>query len=76
MAKAEAVYWGGREAMVAEVSAFDPVAEGITSAKKCKYLVMPYGDAQWDVDWCSSKKDALAIAREMAAALGVPVHSV
>lgn len=73
---AEAVYWGEREAMVAEVSAFDPVSNGVTSARKAKYLVMPYGDEQFETAYFSSKEAAKNAARDDAVWFGVSVRHV
>lgn len=66
--KAEAVYFGLRDAMVAEVSAFGFV-EG-------KYLIMPAGDVQFDTEGADTLKDAKAIAAEQAAWLGCKIVRV
>ena len=66
--KPVAVYWGDREAMVAEVSAFDPIQCG-TSPHECRYLVMLSGDAQYDTEYFATKKDAQEHAKYLAKAL-------
>lgn len=73
MATVTAIYIGVREAMVAEVAAFDPTVACGISRREAKYLVMPIGDATWDTSWAPNRVDAKSIAREMAAYYGVPV---
>ena len=75
MAQVSVVYIGEREAMIAEVGAWDPHAIGIAN-RECKYLIMPYGDAQCDTSWASSIKEAKALAAEIAVAYGVKVVRV
>lgn len=55
------VYWGHRDAMIAEVSTPD-YYEG-------KYLVQVYGDADWDAEGFSNKRDAEKHARYVAESL-------
>lgn len=64
------IYFGRFDAMVSEVSAFDFCSIGV-SAKQCAYLVMPYGDAQWDTEYFASKLDAARHARYLAKAFNV-----
>jgi hypothetical protein len=72
----EAIYVGTREAMIAEVAAFDPMAlHGMTPAR-CRYLSMPFGDAQWDTEYYATKAEAIADAKALARELGVPVRYV
>jgi hypothetical protein len=71
----EMVYMGLLEDMIAEVAAFDPRAIGITP-RECKWLVMPYGAAQFDTFWHSNRADALADAREIAAFYKIKIASV
>ena len=72
MAEVERVYVGLREDMIAEVAAFDPTEAGF-SARECKYLVLPMGDAQFDTEWASTKAGAVAIAKEIAEAYGAKI---
>ena len=76
MPEIEAIYVGTREAMVAEVAAFDRMQRNGMKASRCRYLSMPYGDAQWDTEYYSTKAEALADARAIAEAYGVPVRWV
>jgi hypothetical protein len=72
MADMERVYIGEREAMIAECAAWNPLDIGI-SKKECKYLVMPYGDGNWDTGWAANKSDAIAFAKEIATHYNVPI---
>lgn len=66
--KAEAVYFGLRDNMIAEVAAFYGAAG--------KYLVMPVGDVQFDTEGADTLKDAKALAREYANWLGCKIIRV
>ncbi len=80
MAQVEAIYWGAREDMIAEVSAWDPMEMAESGhdikASQCRYLVMPVGDAQFNTEYFSTKKDAMACAKENAKFFGCKVASV
>ena len=65
MTKPTHVYYGLRDNMLAEVSAWDPCQIGVTK-KECRYLVMPYGDAQFDTEWFTTKRFAREHARYIA----------
>lgn len=63
----QTVFYGARDAMVAEVAAFDPATIGIP-ARECRYLVLPTGDSgDYDTEWFSSRKLAREFARDLAA---------
>ncbi len=67
-----AVYVGTREAMVAEVAAWDPMEIGISKGD-AKYLVMIDGDGQYDTGWFGSKKLARQEAEWLAKEYDVKV---
>ena len=69
------VYWGKHDAMVAECSAWSPREIGI-KPRACKYLVMPYGDAQWDTEWYASRSEAVKAAQYIADQHKVSVYRV
>ena len=72
----QAIYYGLREDMIAEVSAWDPCQIGVKKAE-CRYLVMPYGDEQYDTEWFATKRSAREYARYVAAQYpGTEVRSV
>jgi hypothetical protein len=52
------IYYGPREAIITEIGEHAAIYEG-------KYLIYPYGDAQWDAVGCNSKKDLKVILNEM-----------
>ena len=72
----EAIYVGTREAMIAEVAAFDPMRLNGMTPSRCRYVSMPVGDAQWDTEYYATKAEALADAKALARELGVPVRYV
>ena len=70
------IYYGLRENMIAEVAAWDPCQIGIKKAE-CRYLVMAYGDEQYDTEWFATKRSARDHARYFAAQYpGVDVREV
>jgi hypothetical protein len=71
----EAIYLGLREDMIAECSSMDPCTIGV-SKRDAKWLVQPIGAHDYDVDWCTSYKHALATAKALADQLGVRVRSI
>lgn len=75
MPEVEYVAYGSREAMVAEVSAYDHSAyEGFDgNAAEYDFLVMMVGDVQWDTEGFASFADAKAHAAYLAAEYGVEV---
>jgi len=68
--KPEMIYLGTREAMLAEVSAWDPMQIGV-KAKDCKYLVMPHGAVEWTTEFTGSKAEAKTIAKDTAKHYGI-----
>jgi hypothetical protein len=64
-AKPAAIYWGERDAMIAEVSAWDPRKIGI-KPNECRYLVMPLGDVDFDTEWCATAQEAKQTAKVTA----------
>jgi hypothetical protein len=56
--KAERVFFGDREAMIAEVGAF--------GGAKGKFLVMADGPAQFDTEGADTLKEARRLAKEVA----------
>ena len=66
------IYIGERDSMISEVAAFDPRTIGIPAAQ-CRYLVMPTGDAMWDPEHFSSRKEAVAHAQELSEVYGAPI---
>ena len=70
-----AVYVGKRENIIAECAAVDPVSFGI-SAEKCRYLVLPIGEHDYDGDWLPTMKQALTEAKLLATEFGVKTCSV
>lgn len=65
-ATVEYIAWGERENMIAEYGAFDPLTTGYVTAKECRFLVLPIGNAQWDTEWCATRKEAMEMARGRA----------
>jgi hypothetical protein len=61
----EYIACGKRENMMAEFGAFDPTTIDIP-AKRCRYLVLPIGVAQYDTEWFGTKKEALEYSRYLA----------
>lgn len=74
-AKPTTIAYGTRDAMLAEVAAFDPRRIDI-NARECRYLVMPIGDAQWDTEWFPSLKQARKHAKSLAESYGAKVTSI
>ena len=54
------IYYGPRGTIITEIGEHAAIYEG-------KYLVYPYGDAQWDAVGCNNKKDLKVILDEMRA---------
>ena len=75
MAKIEYIAVGERLDMIAEVSAWNPLLIDVNT-RECKWLVMPVGDATWDTEWFSTKKEAIETAKILAAQAGVKVFYV
>lgn len=65
MADPTHIYYGLREDMLAEASAWDPMEIGI-AARECKYLAMPYGGEQYDTQWFRTKADVKLFVAEVA----------
>jgi len=66
--KIDAVYYGKRDAMIAEVATKD-FYEG-------RYLVEIVGDGQWDAEGFSSIREARKYAKTLAAHYGVRTSHV
>lgn len=75
MPKPERVMYGEREAMIAEVAAFDPRKADV-SENECRYLVMPMGAATWDTEYFPTLKQARKHARDLGEVYNVPVGEV
>lgn len=64
------LYWGPREAVVAEYAAFDPVTAGCVAPKQAKYLMLPYnGKGDFDPEWAASRKEMREAVRLLADSL-------
>jgi len=57
MADVNAIYYGEIDDMIAEVGVFDFRTINVP-ARKCKYIVMPWGDAQHDSGYFATLTDA------------------
>ena len=73
--KIDFIAWGSREAMVAEVSAYDHSTYECFDGNPANYafLVMPVGNAQWDTEGFATAAEAQAEARYLAEMNGVSV---
>jgi hypothetical protein len=71
--KIECIYWGEREAMIAEVSAF---ISPLIAPAQSRYLVMPYGNGQWDTYPAATESDARLLATDLAHQENVPAYRV
>lgn len=71
---AESVWYGPVEALVSEIAALrpSPVAYG----PRYKYAVKILGDAETDTSFFTSRREARAEARALAAVYGVPFYGV
>ena len=76
MATVDFIAYGEREAMVAEVAAFDMTASEGFDGDPARYafLVMPVGDAVWDTEECSTLEEAREHARYLASEYGVSFY--
>ena len=74
---AESVWYGPVEALVSEIAALrpNPVAYG-PRYKRYKYAVKIVGDAETDTSFFTSRREARAEARALAAVYGVPFYGV
>lgn len=63
---AHVVYYGKRDAMIAEVSAFDTRLGGV-SEENSEYLVLPVGaDGDYDTESFATLREARSEARHLA----------
>ena len=71
------VYWGERQAMVAEVAALDVVAAGIAPAARAAFLILAVdGGGDWDTEFAATRDEAQEIARDVARCLGYGVANI